>query len=47
MDTDIRCVHICRIQLRLNWLDSFGKMAGRMGLAGARPDLPAFGVEHA
>jgi hypothetical protein len=38
MDTDIRCVHMCRIQLRLNGLDGFGKMAGRLGLMkGARP----------
>jgi methylase of polypeptide subunit release factors len=40
MDTDIRCVLMCRIQLRLNGLDSFGKMAGRLGLMqGARPGL--------
>lgn len=38
MDTDIRCVNMCRIQLRLNGLDAFGKMAGRLGLMlGARP----------
>ena len=38
MDTDIRCVNMCRIQLRLNGLDGFGKMAGRLGLMqGARP----------
>ena len=39
MDTDIRCVLMCRIQLRLNGLDSFGEMAGRLGLGGARPCL--------
>jgi N-6 DNA Methylase len=40
MDTDIRCVQMCRIQLRLNGLDGFGKMAGRLGLMkGARPGL--------
>jgi hypothetical protein len=40
MDTDIRCVQMCRIQLRLNGLDGFGKMAGRLGLMqGARPCL--------
>jgi hypothetical protein len=39
MDTDIRCVLMCRIQLRLNGLDGFGKMAGRLGLGGARPCL--------
>jgi len=37
MDTDIRCVLMCRIQLRLNGLDSFGRLAGRLGLVGARP----------
>jgi len=39
MDTDIRCVLMCRIQIRLNGLDSFGRMAGRLGLGGARPGL--------
>lgn len=39
MDTDIRCVNMCRIQLRMNGLDGFGKMAGRLGLGGARPCL--------
>jgi hypothetical protein len=39
MDTDIRCVNMCRIQLRLNGLDGFGKMAGRLGSGGARPGL--------
>jgi hypothetical protein len=40
MDTDIRCVNMCRIQIRMNGLDSFGKMAGRMGLMqGAKPSL--------
>jgi methylase of polypeptide subunit release factors len=37
MDTDIRCVNMCKIQIRLNGLDGFGKMAGRLGLGGARP----------
>ncbi len=38
MDTDVRCVNMCRIQLRLNGLDGFGKMAGMLGLMqGARP----------
>jgi hypothetical protein len=38
MDTDIRCVNMCRIQLRLNGLDGFGKMAVRLGLMlGPRP----------
>lgn len=38
MDTNIRCVQMCRIQLRLNGLDGFGKTAGRLGLMqGARP----------
>jgi hypothetical protein len=27
-DIDIRCVNMCRIQLRMNGLDSFGRMAG-------------------
>ena len=28
MDIDIRCVNMCRIQLRMNGLDYFGRMAG-------------------
>jgi len=32
MDVDVRCVNMCRIQLRLNGLDGFGKMAGMLGL---------------
>jgi len=27
-DIDVRCVNMCRIQLRMNGLDSFGRMAG-------------------
>lgn len=27
-DIDIRCVHMCRIQIRMNGLDAFGRMAG-------------------
>ncbi len=27
-DIDLRCVHMCRIQLRMNGLDGFGRMAG-------------------
>ncbi len=27
-DIDIRCVHMCRIQIRINGLDAFGRMAG-------------------
>ncbi len=34
-DIDIRCVNMCRIQLRMNGLDSFGRMAGL--LAGPIP----------
>ncbi|OGV66916.1 MAG: hypothetical protein A2283_24310 [Lentisphaerae bacterium RIFOXYA12_FULL_48_11] len=30
-DIDIRCVHMCKIQLRINGLDSFGRMVCRMG----------------
>ena len=34
-DIDIRCVNMCRIQLRMNGLDYFGRMAGL--LAGLNP----------
>lgn len=30
-DIDQRCVHMCRIQLRMNGLDSVGRMAGLLG----------------
>ena len=30
-DIDQRCVHMCRIQLRMNGLDAFGRMAGMRG----------------
>lgn len=30
-DIDIRCVHMCRIQLRMNGLDAFGRMAILLG----------------
>ena len=35
-DIDIRCVNMCRIQLRMNGLDYFGRMAGL--LANQAPD---------
>jgi type I restriction-modification system DNA methylase subunit len=31
MDIDIRCVHMCSIQLRMNGLDAFGRIAGMLG----------------
>ena len=40
MDIDPRCVNMCRIQLRLNGLDGFGRMAafaGQAGTSGAEP----------
>jgi hypothetical protein len=39
MDTDIRCVLMCRIQIRMNGLDRFGRLAARLGAGGARPDF--------
>ena len=30
-DIDQRCVHMCRIQLRMNGLDAFGRMVGMLG----------------
>ena len=30
-DIDVRCVHMCRIQLRMNGLDEFGRMVGLLG----------------
>jgi type I restriction-modification system DNA methylase subunit len=29
-DIDVRCVNMCRIQLRMNGLDAFGRMAGML-----------------
>ena len=40
MDIDPRCVNMCRIQLRINGLDGFGRMAavaGQAGTSGAEP----------
>lgn len=37
-DIDLRCVHMCRIQLRMNGLDSFGRMAGLLDSLSA-PEL--------
>ena len=40
MDIDPRCVNMCRIQLRMNGLDGFGRMAafaGQAGTSGAEP----------
>ena len=31
-DIDVRCVNMCRIQLRMNGLDEFGRMAGLLGM---------------
>lgn len=41
-DMDHRCVWMCRIQLRINGLDAFGRMAGM--LAGMEQDMPADAV---
>ncbi|MEI6809741.1 MAG: N-6 DNA methylase [bacterium] len=30
-DIDLRCVHMCKIQIRMNGLDAFGRMAGILG----------------
>jgi len=30
-DIDIRCVHMCRIQIRMNGLDAFGRIVGLVG----------------
>ena len=43
-DIDPRCVHMCRIQLRLNGLDSFGRIAALYAAGQATapyPDPPA------
>ena len=40
MDIDSRCVNMCRIQLRINGLDGFGRLAalaGQAGTSGAEP----------
>jgi hypothetical protein len=41
-DIDMRCVHMCRIQIRMNGLDAFGRMAG--WLASTQQDAPADSV---
>ena len=39
-DIDVRCVNMCRIQLRMNGLDEFGRMVGMLGVIerGMPPD---------
>jgi methylase of polypeptide subunit release factors len=39
-DIDVRCVNMCRIQLRMNGLDEFGRMVGMLGVIqqGLPPD---------
>ena len=41
MDIDIRCVSMCRIQLRMNGLDGFGRMAALVAHAEALDDVNA------
>lgn len=41
MDIDQRCVHMCRIQLRMNGLDTFGRMAGLLGKIPCKDDPPS------
>ena len=36
-DIDVRCVLMCRIQLRMNGLDSFGRMAGLLAASTESP----------
>jgi hypothetical protein len=38
-DIDIRCVNMCRIQIRMNGLDAFGRIAGLLGAVEER--MPA------
>ena len=42
-DIDVRCVNMCRIQLRMNGLDALGRMAGL--LAARRTDVTVGGVQ--
>jgi len=37
-DIDVRCVLMCRIQLRMNGLDSFGRMAGLLAASKGSPE---------
>jgi len=39
-DIDQRCVLMCRIQLRINGLDTFGRMAGLLGSLLPQEALP-------
>ena len=41
-DIDLRCVHMCQIQIRMNGLDAFGRMAGILGAM--EGDVPADAV---
>lgn len=41
-DIDIRCVHMCRIQIRMNGLDAFGRIASWLG--SFEPSMPADAV---
>lgn len=43
-DIDIRCVNMCRIQLRMNGLDGFGRMAALADLA-TEPEPAEFELE--
>lgn len=36
-DIDVRCVLMCRIQLRMNGLDSFGRLAGQLAASAGSP----------
>lgn len=40
MDIDSRCVNMCRIQLRINGLDGFGRLAALAGQAGTPGSEP-------
>lgn len=43
-DIDVRCVNMCRIQLRMNGLDGFGRMAALASLI-TKPEPAAFELE--
>jgi methylase of polypeptide subunit release factors len=48
MDIDVRCVNMCRIQLRMNGLDGFGRMAALVhALERAEPVQAEFFIEPA
>ena len=45
-DIDMRCVLMCKIQLRMNGLDTFGRLTGLFGGMNDKGEVTAGGTEH-